>query len=283
MHKFSIGLMAVMILFSPVPAQAIESLFLEKAPGIITEEGNRLPLESVRPGLTTKIMSHTAISDNCDANVLKISIYYPQNTGNEKVDQELEKAVKSTFDTQTAEVTTFFCDKEFCGTASCDEWSSDRSFAVYAPSSDYLSVLFHEASFTGGAHGNSIFEVMNFNLKTSEKITLKDIFPDTDSSVEQYWNYVYAKWCAENGYKFPLHFSPVEGGCNTDDPENPRNYDGAKTLDDLGRLVFTPKGVTLVLGPYESGSYVTGDQYLDIPKEDMIKMGASPVFWESAK
>lgn len=280
MIKFSIAIMTIAFLGAAAPAQALDSLFLEKAPGVITEEGNRLPLASVLSGLTTKTIAHTEVSPDCDANWLKVTIYYPQGTGNDKVDQALEQEIKTVFNEQVSETKTRFCDKEFCGATSCVEWPLDKSFAAYAPSPGFLSVLFNETSFTGGAHGSSIFEVMNFNLKTGERITLKDLFPDTDDAVDIYWDYVYAKWCAENGYKFPLHFSPVEGDCMADDPGNPRNYDGVKAIDDLGRLVFSPKGVTLVLGPYESGSYATGDKYLDIPKEDMIRMGASPVFWE---
>lgn len=285
MKIMQIGLAAFLLSCSSVSmALAGDSVFLEKAPGLITEEGNRLPLPALMPQMVSKTISHDEASPDCANNILKISIYYPKGTGNAAIDQEIEKAVTDAFNSQINEIKTDgFCDKEFCGTVSCEEWPVNRSFAVYAPSTGYISVLFNEVSFTGGAHGNSVFEVMNFDLKTGKRVTLADLFPDAEKSVPLYWDYVYGAWCSENGYKFPLHYQPAEGDCMAEDPDNPRNYEGVKTIDDLGRLVFTNKGATIVLGPYESGSYATGERYLDIPKDELLKMGASAKIWEQVQ
>jgi hypothetical protein len=44
-------------------------------------------------------------------------------------------------------------------------------------------------------------------------------------------------------------------------------------------LIFTSLGATLLLGPYESGSFASGSQALDLPKEALLEMGANPAIW----
>lgn len=234
-------------------------------------------------GVVPETFKYQEKSPDCPANSMTFTFHYPkglQAKGNGRVDNEVSGSVQS----ELVEAINEFkeggaCGKDICGGASCGEWISEKTFAVHTPSSGYLSILFTEFSDTGGAHPNTEYRVMNFR-PDGENLTLEDVFSDPAKSVPLYWDYVYAKWCAEHPDKFPLHYATMQD-CGTDSPDNPNTYEGAKTLDDLGRLVFTSFGATLVLGPYESGSYASGTVMLDLPKEDLIKMGADPAVWGS--
>ena len=237
------------------------------------------------PGVSLRTIKNQETAPDCSVNSLTVTLHYPQGLSAD-IDQLIEKRAKDKLAAEIAEIKDGgFCDKDMCGGLSCGAWSADETFAAHSPSPGFLSILFTEFSYTGGAHPNTEYRVMNFKpvgqpteLRAME---LKDLFPDPEKSVPLYWEYVYAKWCAKFPYKFPLHYAG--GDCGTDSPDYPNTYEGAKTLDDLGRLVFTPLGATMVLGPYESGSYASGTVMLDIRKEQLIAMGANPAIWTSEK
>ena len=244
------------------------------------ESGNWI--SSSLPGVSPRTVKHQELAPDCPGNSLTVTLYYPQGLSAD-VDQLIEKSIQDKLAVEIAEIKDdSFCGKDVCGGASCGAWSSDETFAAHSPAPGYVSILFTDFSYTGGAHPNTEYRVMNFKPDGGpvklKKMELKDLFPDPDKSVPLYWEYVYGKWCDEHSYKFPAHYSTMQD-CGVDSPDNPNIYEGAKTLDDLGRLVFSPFGATIVLGPYESGSYATGTIMLDLPKEDLIKMGADPAIW----
>jgi len=263
-------------LWAAVPTWAQgESVFLELAPA------NRLSPRL--PGLTARHLSHQASGPECSRNVFKLDFFYPQGFGRPKIDETVAAAIKAEFEERRADGRNeFFCDREFCGSASCGLWPVEKTFAVYTPAPGFASVLFTEESYTGGAHGNLDFNVLNFNLKNDRPMSLADLFPRPEKSVPMYWARVYAEWCRARGVNFPPHFkTEAEGKCRPGEVlKTPDEFKEADELDDLGRLIFTPLGATLLLGPYESGSYASGPQALDLPKEMLLEMGANPALWE---
>ena len=252
--------------------------FLQTAPGAFDDEGNRLPDKAAFPNLQTKARQSKETSPDCRTNIISIVFHYPQGTGLADLDKKLETMAAEDVNRLIKSTKDGFCAKDDCSSLSCGKWEAERRYAVYSPSAGYLSILFSDFLSFGGAHPNREYRVLNYG-KDGTPLTLQDVFADPDKSAPLYWEYVYSRWCAENGYKFPLHYSMMQPCEKEDDPENPSSYKGTKTIEDLGRLVFTPNGASLLLGPYESGSNATGTVVLDLPKDELIKMGASKAIW----
>jgi hypothetical protein len=256
-----------------------DSVFLESAPA------NRL--SSKLPGLAVRHLSHRASGPECPENVLELDFFYPQGFGRPEIDEAVAATITAKFEEWLADDGPF-CDRELCGSASCGLWAVEKTFAVYTPSSDFISILFTEESYTGGAHVNLDFDVMNFSLKNDRPMVLTDLFPRPEESVPLYWAHVYAEWCRAQGIAFPPHFvneslnlPPGEFFCQrlAEEITPPEEFLNTDALEGLSRLIFTSRGATLLLGPYESGSYASGTQALDISKETLAKMGANPALW----
>jgi hypothetical protein len=247
-----------------------ESVFLESAPA------NRL--SSRLPGLAVRHLSHRASGPECPENVLKLDFFYPQGFGRPEIDEAVAAVITAEFEERRDDDGPF-CDRELCGSASCGLWPVEKTFAVYTPSSDFVSILFTEESYTGGAHGNLDFDVMNFSLKNDRPMVLTDLFPRPEESVPSYWGQIYAEWCRTRGVNFPLHFKTEEKCRPGEVLQPPDEFKEAGDLEALGRLIFTPLGATLLLGPYESGSYASGTQALDLTKEALLEIGGNPALW----
>jgi len=249
-------------------------------PGFSDEPGNRLPPRSLWPDLTVKKLEHTEKSPDCPDNYLRFTLYYPQGLGHPEVDRLVEKAVTERFEEDLATMRdNGFCDRDSCGALSCGAWEDNQAFAVYSPSPGYVSVFLNENSFTGGAHGNINYHSLNFNLQSGKPLTLTDLFPEPERSVPLYWTYIYKSWCLHSEYKFPLHSQDFQPCGVEDGSEGGDSYPNAEEIEDLGRLIFTPAGLSLILEPYESGSYASGTAVVDIPLEELVKMGASLSIW----
>jgi hypothetical protein len=239
-------------------------------------------LSSRLPGLTLRHLSRQASGPECPQNIFKLDFFYPQGFGRPKIDEAVAAAITAEFEERWADGRdASFCDREFCGSASCGLWPVEKTFAVYTPSPGFISILFTEESYTGGAHGNLDFTVLNFNLENELPMALADLFPRPEKSVPAYWGKVYSEWCRTRGVNFPLHFkTETEEKCRPGEVlQTPDEFQEADGLDDLGRLLFTSMGATLLLGPYESGSYASGAQALDLPKELLLEIGANPALW----
>ncbi len=258
--------------------------FLDTAPGTPDPDGNRLP--NGQPRLRIKKLERREVSPVCPGNSLTLTFFFPQGFDRPGPDEDLAGRIAEELKREAAEFTKDgFCPKEDCGSRSCGAWTARKTVAVYQPSPDYVSILFTDYSFTGGAHPNTTYTALTYDLTTGQPLTLAGLFPDRDRALPRYWEWVYSHWCSRMGYKFPLHFQNLQP-CNQadvpdapDTPAPPDTYVWASTLDDLGRLVFTPQGASLVLGPYESGSYASGTVILDLPRDEFIALGASPALW----
>ena len=261
----------VVLAAAPVWAQG-GSAFLETAPA------NRLSPRL--PGLTARHLSYKAAGPDCPRNVIALDFHYPQGLGPLEVDQAVAGHIRAEFDERRSGGDRLFCDRELCEAASCGLWPMEKIFSVFTSSPRYVSILFTESSYTGGAHDNLDFEVLHFDLRTGRPLTLGDFFPQPETAEPQYWRRVYAGWCRAWGTKFPLHFQGVEPCRPEEAPQElPADIPPAASLEDLGRLIFTPQGATLLLGPYESGTYASGAQALDLPREELLAIGANPGLW----
>lgn len=252
--------------------------FLRLDPAAVDADGNRLPPNQA--GLSAKKLQRRVTSPKCQSNYQDFVYFYPQGFGNLVLDSEIERLITEQFNQEfEAARQGGLCDREFCGSASCGAWGSNLTFEIHQPSANYVSILFTHYSQTGGAHPNTAYEGHTYSLLTGQPMTLMELFPQAQASVSKYWEMVYKQWCDNVGYKFPLHYQNSEPCGQPDSQANPNTFTWASNLSDLGRLVFTPHGASLVLGPYESGSYASGTVVMDFTREEMTAIGAAPSVW----
>lgn len=147
------------------------------------------------------------------------------------------------------------------------DWSSTfacvTTWELFKPSAGYASVLFRESRSGGGAHGNWTYRCLSLDLENGRELTLADLFADADSAQPL----VGARVLAALGSRRSL-----SGGAQDLVPE-----DVDVSMD---RIALTPEGLRIVYAPYEMGSYADGEFILDIPKAELLRMGAEPRFWQ---
>ncbi len=251
------------------------------APSLAAAEGDGpLPFPAGDlPDLTfLTVGQETGSAPNCLLNSLTLTIGVPQGLGLPGLDKAMVDQSVELLKKRYAELKGTLCDEATCGGASCGEWFWRREVSLYVPSAGYVSILFSDSSYLGGAHENLEYEVQTYG-PDGRSLTLTDLFPDPGQSAPRYWAYVHAQWCAAHGVKYPPHFDGGVVTCRPGDSGQPRENQKVAKLADLGRLIFTDEGATLVLGPYESGSFAAGTMTLDIPKAEFIEMGAAPKIW----
>lgn len=264
---------------SAVP-EATEAVpgFLRTDPANVDAEGNRIPSDF--SGLTAKKIQRQLTDSICKSNYQDFVYYYPQGLGSILLDAEIERLVSQKLNRDVEERRKGgFCNQDLCGSASCGAWGTSRIFEIHRPSANYVSILFSDYSETGGAHPSTSYDGVTYNLATGQPMTLMELFPHPQQSVPKYWEMIYQRWCENAGYKFPLHYRKSEPCGQPDNQSNPNTFAWASTLTDLGRLVFTPYGASMVLGPYESGSNASGTVVMDFSRTEMLAIGASPAVW----
>lgn len=265
--------------FFTSPAFSAEG-FLGKVGEVLEKEQNKLPEFSadLPKGMSTHRLNIIEKNKHCpDKNTYTVSYTYLKGSGNETVDALLKKNNEKDFATKREEA------KKAIERQSADDCNAaslaglyERNYAfAFKPSDNYLSVLIFSNDYTGGAHGNQTYESLMFDLKTAEKITLKDIFPDLKKSGPLYLAYQKKVLCE----KYPTK-CPCSDSCSGDMGKINLSSEAQKDHNDAPVEVLSEKGISLIFGPYVSGPYSDGTRIIDIPKEELIKMGASSKFWE---
>ncbi len=172
------------------------------------------------------------------------------------------------------DVTSTFQEIREEGNASYAEFGSD-SFNPYSlimnwteryVSDRYLSLLQISYYYTGGAHGNTGFTSLVWDLSAGEEVGLPDILNNTEDGSPA------LKAIAKH-----LREALIEEKIRNDySEEEARNDDGLSelkaSLDAMGTFAFVPSrdpgkvaGLTFVYGPYYLGSYAEGDYQLYVP------------------
>lgn len=142
-------------------------------------------------------------------------------------------------------------------------WFCDVTYDFFRPSGRYVSLLFHREEYTGGAHGNRHWTALSYDLTNARPLTLKDIFPDET---------------AVNTKLLPLVAAEVQA---QKDPEADKVKADPESMDlKPARMALTPEGLRVVYSPYEMGSYAEGAFMVDIPKAELLKMGANAALWQ---
>ena len=130
-------------------------------------------------------------------------------------------------------------------------WEASILGRISHRSSDLISIEFDLALFTGGAHGYTSLSYINFNSKTGDQLSKKDIFED------KFIDY------AENIFRLK----------NNIPKDQPINSTGLLFENDRFQLPknigFSKNKIILRYNAYEVASYAEGGIQLEIPIQDV--------------
>ncbi|MDR3152996.1 MAG: hypothetical protein LBW85_01700 [Deltaproteobacteria bacterium] len=145
-------------------------------------------------------------------------------------------------------------------------------------SSRAYSVLYSWSTYTGGAHANYGYFSQNL-LADGSELTFQRLFSDSARSLPLLWEIVYKGYCGrDDNLEAPSFFGSQP--CAPAVPPAPAQLSPeAASLDMAGHALLTSLGVSFHLGPYEAYSFPQGPQFLDIPKETLLKIGADQEIW----
>ena len=199
---------------------------------------------------------------------IMVKVFYPQGSGNKTVDELVAKYAE-------AKLAVFESDaNEFLNEDQPNPGLKSLIFIVSKPSADYLSVVFYDSGFLGGAHGYRVYESKTYDLAKGEELKPAEVFANQedpeDSRPQQFFvNYVNAA---------------LDKNCFDQQKDASFCAPAGVTVENLGEnlhnIVFTPAGLAVIYGPYEQGSYAEGTKFLDVPKDDLIQWGISDKFWK---
>jgi|GEM_PF-4628037 Protein of unknown function (DUF3298). len=217
------------------------------------------------PGLTAAELG-APVENEATGSKMDLKLYYPQGTGQAKVDLWLKNYAEKKLAEYQAEA------REFVAAKQAQPGWKGLIFVASRPSEDYLSVVFYESGYTGGAHGYKSYDIVTFDLAAGRPLTMKDIFHNPDDDDERgldfFVNYVNA---ALDQRCFELYKDSV---CR------PNSLSLEAAAGGLKNLAFTPHGLAVIYSPYEQGSYAEGTKYVDIPKSEFLAWGLPDHFWK---
>lgn len=143
-----------------------------------------------------------------------------------------------------------------------DSWYANTIYSIFRPSDRYVSVLFNHHEYTGGAHGNSTYLALSFDVTTGRRLALGDVFTDEKAAL---------------ALLVPRIADGVQAQKDAD--AAPVDRDPAAVDADMSRIVLVPEGARVYYAPYEMGSYAEGEFTVELGKEELIAMGARADLW----
>lgn len=141
--------------------------------------------------------------------------------------------------------------------------SLDIRYEFRYATDDLISVEFTEASYErGAAHGNSLTEVLNYDVKNNRKIALGDLF-----SAKNYLS-VISNYCMKD-----LRDRAKRDSESMID-EDMMKSGASPQADNYRAVAITKKGLWVTFDPYQVAAYAAGPQYVLVPYsalKDLIK------------
>ncbi|MDR2368912.1 MAG: hypothetical protein LBF58_12555 [Deltaproteobacteria bacterium] len=242
--------------------------------------GLRPTIGAELPNLKTSSSLDKYIDPTCKEFTNEVGVSYPVNTGSAQVDAALasigEKIYREYYNNDMGGCP----DEPF---TSNTESYSRTSYRANSPSKNYLSVLFTtNAMGAGAAHGHELSKGYLFDLRTGRSLDLNDIIADTRLAMPGLWNVMTYAWCGlgfgelPDGYDLPYDSKSCENGPPYPMPK--KLIRARVSLEDLGGVLFTPKGLTIRLdSPY---SYADGPQEISINKRGLESLGFKSDLWD---
>lgn len=122
-----------------------------------------------------------------------------------------------------------------------------------------LSLLFHEESYTGGAHGNYGATAVNYDVNTGEILTLNDLAEDSEAFQAAVLDYLFNQ-ANMQPYRERLYGDPVKSEIQ-------------EYLLKEGVWHFDKSGITFFADPYLLGPYAAGRIEFLLPYKKALELG----------
>ena len=166
-----------------------------------------------------------------------------------------------TYEQELGEIAKAMADGKPVPSRKARDWSnvyaSAATYTLSSPSQDFVSILFRQDMTGAAAHSNWTYSAITFNRRTGRDISLNELFPGKASIAAELT---------------PLIKKSLQGKGN-DLSENDLDLD-------MKRIVLTSEGMRIVYAPYEIASYSEGEFLVDLPREELIKLGADKSIWK---
>jgi len=215
-------------------------------------------LQAAYPGVENKILRTGGNGEPSS------TIWYP-SVGNEKVDAKLKEFAESQSKEYENEVKDSIGDDEE-KPESWSTWEQTGFFTAEWPNSDVISIIFNVYSYIGGAHGQLLINVFNFNLKTGDELALSDLFADPQKAIA-----IMSELCA----------SKLRQSLGEDADEDMIKDGTEPTEANFGNLSLTSDGLSVEFQPYQVGPWSIGQQQVNLTLEELAPAGPSPAIWPS--
>jgi hypothetical protein len=228
-------------------------------------------------GVTEFTAEEEIIAQQCPGVPYRLKAAYP--TGLDK-GGPLDKAVKSQVDKLLAE-TKAEAEDFLKEPGICDQLKDsyyNLSVSAYKVSAKAVSVFYSWEQYSGGAHPTHGY-LSSVLGPDGQELTASNLFTDPAKSLPLFWERIYRSTCAMGHETAASYYGSPDCAAGTV-PPLPEQLTPTSTLDGLGHAVITNLGLTISLDPYDGWSWADGDVTLDIPKADLIKMGADPELWK---
>ncbi len=205
--------------------------------------------------------SETVIEKN---DVINIELIFPKAKGSSDIATKINSVIESTIikniaffeeDTNTLNLENAILEIEKRYTSfkedfedSAIKWDVNISGEVVYISPEIITVGLDSYTFTGGAHGNSVITLLNFNSNTGQLLTIDDLFTD----LSKLTTLVKSKLDEEINSNKTNHSFFFGDEFNL--PEN---------------IGFSDEGVIFLYNTYEIAAYAQGVTEFTIPYEDI--------------
>ncbi len=146
--------------------------------------------------------------------------------------------------------------------AHVNNWEMDVYYELYKYSEDIQTVLFQTSFYTGGAHPNSGYTSMTFDVKTGKQLTLNDVFANGNVPLDMIAQYAHEDLKKQLGdMADPIMLDP---GTAATTPDNYKNW------------ALTPTSIIFFFDPYQVAAYAAGPQKVEIPFSTLGSALAAP-------
>jgi Protein of unknown function (DUF3298)/Deacetylase PdaC len=198
--------------------------------------------------------TNKTIKEKDTAKHSEINAVYPEISGVDpvaasKFNKLVKKLVTDSNDSYKKDVADF-TDEEIKNMPASMGLSNDVSYDNVWASNDFVSLIFSDFSFLGGAHGSQMSTTVNYDLKNNRELELKDVFEPNSDYLKMISDYSIAdlkKLLGETG-----------------DNELVSEGAGAKA-ENFRSWNLTKKGLMITFDAYQVASYADGPQTVIIP------------------
>lgn len=142
-------------------------------------------------------------------------------------------------------------------------WVQYIDYELYQFNEDIISIVFTISEYTGGAHPNSYFQTLTFDVRDGSTLALFDLFQEEFNPMPLLSSIVQERLTAQMGDMADVAWIADGTG---EDPTNYMNF--AIAADEL--IFFFP--------PYQVAAYAAGPQEVRIPLADLQVILAPPFF-----